>query len=100
MMRSLIAASPVLAHRSNHSIDAAPDGLASRHSNPRNVASVLIEKSRVAHSVFDQHYVEIQIDGARRVEHGFNVGLGADAAIFFLELSPDRALVFRVVVHD
>ena len=39
---------------SNHSIDAAHDGLALRHSKPGNLASVLIEKSRVGHSVEDR----------------------------------------------
>ena len=46
-----MARSPVLIQRSNHSIEAAPDGCVSRHEKPRYFASVLIEKSHVGHSV-------------------------------------------------
>jgi hypothetical protein len=37
--------------RSNHSMDAAPEGWVSRHVKPRHLTSVLIEWSRVGHSV-------------------------------------------------
>src|SRR5215470_13569271 len=50
-MRCLTAGSRSRHQRSNHSIEAAPEGCTARHVKPRYLASVLIEWSRVGHPV-------------------------------------------------
>ena len=66
---------------------------ASRQENPRYLASVLIEWSRVGHSVARKHYVAIQINGTRRVEKPLDVLGVADLRILSLKPAVNCALV-------